>query len=82
MFEALSMLTAAKEGYMPDKEDAVEEFGERSKRILREIGMKEDEINSEYPDQALNEGLFLLCNNPTAFAHQALASAAWLIRKN
>lgn len=82
MFEALSMLVAARDGIIPSKAQAVKLYGDRSKQILREIGMKEEELNDEYPDDDLDHGLFLVCNHPTEFARQAKASAAWLIQQN
>lgn len=81
-YEALSMLYAARDGQIPRKRSAVEEYGERSKKVLRELGMKMEEINSEYPDNELKDGLFLVTNHPMEWARQAKASAAWLIARN
>jgi hypothetical protein len=81
MYEALSMLCAARDGVIPNKRQAVIKYGMRSKRTLSELGMKE-RINEEYPADQLEYGLFLLCNHPTEFAKQARASAAWLINRN
>jgi uncharacterized protein YjiS (DUF1127 family) len=82
MFEALAMLMAAREGKLPQKRTAVKRYGEKSKRALRQIGIKEEEIYNEYPDKELNNGIFLICNHPIVFAEQARASAAWLINRN
>jgi len=81
MWEALSMLAAARDGVIPSKRQAVAQYGEQSKQTLSEIGMK-NHMNDEYSDDDLDHGLFLLCNHPTEFAKQARASAAWLIHRN
>ena len=81
-FEALSMLMSARDGKLPQKIRAVKQYGEQSKQVLRQIGMKEEEINDEYPDKQLKEGILLICNHPMIFIEQAMASAAWLISRN
>jgi len=81
-FEALSMLYAARDGKIPTKRLAVRQYGERSKSVLREMGMKMDEINMEYPDKDLQDGLFLVTNHPAEWTKQAKASASWLIARN
>jgi len=81
-FEALSMLYAARDGQIPTKRSAVREYGNRSKAILREMGMKQEEIDSEYPEQELKDGLFLVTNHPMEWTKQAKASASWLIHRN
>lgn len=82
MWEALAMLCAARDGQIPNKRMAVKQYGETSKQTLRNIGMREDEIQQEYPTRMLKDGLFLVTNHPTEFARQARASAAWLISRN
>ena len=81
-YEALSMLYAARDGQIPTKRSAVKQYGERSLAILKELGMKEEEINSQYPDDMLKDGLFLVTNHPTEWSRQAKASASWLISRN
>lgn len=76
------MLCAARDGQIPTKRSAVAQYGERSKEILRTMGMKQEEINSQYPDDMLRDGLFLVTNHPTEWARQAKASASWLINRN
>lgn len=82
MFEALSMLCAARDGVIPNKRAAVKQYGEQSKLALKQIGFKEEEMYSEYPDRQLKYGLFLVSNHPIEFAKQARAAAAWLINRN
>lgn len=81
-FEALSMLLAARDGQVVSKTKAVREYGKEALIALRALGVKEDEINMEYPKKDLEHGLFLVCNHPIVFAEQARASAAWLLERN
>lgn len=82
MYEALSMLCAARDGQIPTKRAAVAQYGEQSKRILRNIGMKKSEIYDEYPEEMLQNGLFLVTNHPIEFTKQAKAAASWLVSQN
>ena len=81
-YEALSMLCAARDGLIPTKRSAVKKYGDRSKLALKNIGMKDEEINAEYPQRMLKDGLFLVTNHPIEFAKQAKAAASWLIQRN
>lgn len=81
-YEALSMLLAARDGQIVSKAKAVHEYGKTAMHTLREIGMKEEQIYDEYPEDKLQHGLFLMCNHPMVFAEQARASAAWLLQRN
>lgn len=81
-FEALSMLMAARDGKVVSRTKAVNEYGEHALFTLRNMGMTEKEINNEYPEKELRNGLFLVCNHPMVFAEQMRASAAWLLQRN
>lgn len=81
-YEALSMLLAARDGHIVSRTNAVRKYGKAAIQALHEAGLKGDEVNNEYPEKELQNGLFLVCNHPLVFAEQARASAAWLIARN
>jgi hypothetical protein len=73
VWEALAMLCRGRDG-TPMTE-------ERARWTLRSIGMKEDEINSPYPEESLEE-LFVLMVDEDKLKSAAEEASEWMIARN
>jgi hypothetical protein len=73
VWQALSLLGLSRDGQpMSEK---------RARKALREIGMKESEMNEPYPEEGILE-LMHLIENPECLDKTVEEAAAWMIKRN
>lgn len=82
--EALSMLIAAREGVHGKDmlRAAIPQFRSMARSMLTDLGMKEEELNDEYPQSVFEESIKLVDQSPVEFARRAREAAAWLLQRN
>jgi hypothetical protein len=73
VWQALSLLGMSRDG-TPMSE-------ERARRALRDIGMKEEEMNAPYPEEAMDE-LEHLINNPKCLDKTVEVASKWMLSRN
>ncbi len=83
VWQALVTLTAAGEGMDGDElTKQLPRLRTRAQKALREIGTTRKEMNSEFPDRALYEGLVLIKTDPDEFRRQAIFAMEQIIGNN
>jgi hypothetical protein len=73
VWQALSLLGAARDGSVMSEE--------RARRALRDIGMKESEMNEPYPEEGVHELLHLL-EHPDCLDKTVEEASKWHINRN
>jgi hypothetical protein len=73
VWQALSLLGLARDGQvMPEQ---------RARQALRDIGMKEEEMDEPYPEDGIDE-LNYLINNPENLDKTVEEASEWMIKRN
>lgn len=83
-YEALAILCAARDGsrWTIFSKAAVKRYKEHAKRILREIGLTREEIESPFPEESVQYGLHLIDTDPAEFLRQAREARQWVNERN
>lgn len=82
--QALIAITIAGEGPFTSEEldEALPGLEARARKALKEIGTTNAEMNMEFPQESLYEGIDLAMNNPEEFRRQARFAMQQIIGNN
>jgi hypothetical protein len=73
VWQALSLLGLSRDG-QPLSE-------ERSRRALRQVGMRKREMDEPYPEEGIDELIYLI-EHPDKLDKQSEEASRWMIRRN
>lgn len=65
-----------------DYERELPRLAKKARQALREIGTTNEEMESEFPDESLYEGLYLIKHNPSEFKRRSINAMHQVIGRN
>jgi hypothetical protein len=82
-WQALATIKAAQDGvsFASMKENAVQ-WERESRQILHNIGMRDKEIDAEFPMAMVINAIDLIRNHPKEFASQCQEAMNWFLSRN